>query len=179
MYGKIIYNEENDDNIINEEFTMTSDDNKVFKKTTKYLKNNVKFSLDILPIILIELKTDARKVLTYILTHLKYNTTVITIDRKDVLKYLDSKDPAVVSNGIKMLLEQNIIEKLEGKDTYNVPINYLVRGNVNTMVSQVEKEKKEKELRDRENKCIESYKVLSDKHKLKIKIKNGNTESKN
>lgn len=183
MYGRIIYDEENDENIVKDSFPMTSDDNKLFSKTSWYLRNNVKFNLDAIPIILINLKSDGRKVLAYILTHLKFNTNVITLDRKDVLKYLGIKDNAVISKGIKMLLEEQIIENVEDapKDTYKVPMNLLVRGNVNTMMSTLEKEKKEKEINERENQNVKSYKELNDVRKFRIKLKkrNGNIESKN
>lgn len=173
MYGEIIYNEDNDENIVKDKFSNMSDDNKRFDKTSWYLRNNVKFNLDSIPIILINLKLDARKVLAYILTHIKYNTTIITLNRKDILEYLGTKDNAIITNGIKMLLDEGIIEKLEdrGKDVYNLPMNLVVRGNVNTMMSELEKEKKEKEFRDKENQSVKSYKELNESHRLKLKLK--------
>lgn len=180
MYYDIIFDEKEDSNITQDTFSNMSDDNKLFSKTSWFLKNNVKINIDVIPIILLDLKVNARKVLTYILTHLKYNTNVITIDRKDVIKYLKTNDYAVVTKGISELIELGIIERLKdrGKDVYKIPMNFLVRGNVNTMVSIIKQEEKEKEIKERENIEVLSYKELSEAHRLKLKIKNKQNESK-
>lgn len=180
MYYDIIFDEKEDSNITQDTFSNMSDDNKLFSKTSWFLKNNVKINIDIIPIILLDLKVNARKVLTYILTHLKYNTNVITIDRKDVIKYLKTNDYAIVTKGISELIELGIIERLKdrGKDVYKIPMNFLVRGNVNTMVSTIKQEEKEKEIKERENIEVLSYKELSEAHRLKLKIKNKQNESK-
>lgn len=173
MYYDIIFDKEDDSNITKDTFSSMSDDNKHYNKTSWYLKNNVKINIDIIPIILLDLKTNGRKVLTYILTHLKYNTNVITLDRKNVIKYLDTTDYSIITKGISELKSLNIIEELKdrGKDVYKIPMNFLVRGNVNTMISTIEQERKEQEIKDKENKIVMSYKELSEKHKLKFKIK--------
>ena len=180
MYDDIIYDETEDENITKDTFSNMSDDNKLFHKTSWFLRNNIKINLDILPIILLDLKANGRKVLTYILTHLKYNTNIISIDRKDVLKYLKSNDYAIITKGIDELMELHIIQRLEdrGKDVYKIPMNFLVRGNVNTMISIIEKEKEEEEIRIRENKQVLSYSQLSRNYKLKIKIKNDSKNQK-
>lgn len=174
MNGKIIYNKDDDYNIINDTFKMRDVNNKSFNTNTWYLHNNVKVNLDAFPLI-IEAGVPGQKVLYYILTHLKFNTNVIIINRKEALTFLGSKDPALISNGIKRLTELGIIVPVSenSKNEFYIPLNNIVRGNVNAMISKSTEEQKEIERIKKEENSAKSYTEIVNKHKLKLKLKNG------
>lgn len=172
MYNRIIYNKDDDCNIITDTFKMKDINGKVFNTEIWYLRNNVKINLDIFPLI-IEAGVPGQKVLYYIMTHLKYNTNTITINRKEALEFLDSKDPSLITNGIKRLKDLGIIVPMDenSKNDFYIPLNNLSRGNINTMITKVEEEEKEKEFAKREQECVKSYTQLSLKRKFKLKNK--------
>lgn len=109
------YNEDNDNNITNKEFIMTSTDNKVFHTESWYLNNNIKIQMDYLPVILFASLT-ARKIFYYIIQSVPYNSNVVKLDRKDILIFLDTKDNAMITKGLKELVELSIIKRVDEYD---------------------------------------------------------------
>lgn len=170
MYYDINYDETNDKNVIKNTFNMVSDDNKGFNKTSWYLNNNVKINIDYLPIVF-ELSSAGQKVLYYIISNLKYNTNVITIDRKNLLKVIDTKDNGLITRGLKDLIDSKLIKRYKesDKNTFIVPMNFLVRGNVDTMMREIERQKSQREFEERENANRKSYNELT----IKFRKKNG------
>ena len=165
------YNEDNDNNITNKEFVMTSTDNKVFHTESWYLNNNIKIQMDYLPVILFASLT-ARKIFYYIIQSVPYNSNVVKLDRKDILIFLNTKDNAMITKGLKELVELSIIKRVDehDKNLYALTMNAVVRGNVDTMVKQYKKEQEEAEFAASQKSCIQSYSQLV----LKRKAKTGN-----
>lgn len=173
MYYDIDYDKSRDKNVIQNTFNMISDDNKGFNKTSWYLNNNVKINIDYLPIVF-ELSSAGQKVLYYIISNLKYNTNVITINRKNLLKVLNTKDNGLITRGLKDLVSSELIKQYSDtdKNTFIVPMNFLVRGNVDTMMQEIKRQKAQQEFEERENANKKSYKELT----LKIRKKNGSKD---
>lgn len=109
------------------------------------------------------------------MSHMKFNTNNITINRKEALAFLGSKDPALITIGIDRLVELGLIVPISenSKNDFYVPLNNIVRGNVNKMITSLQEEQKEQELIEKEQKSIKSYTEIINKHKLKLKLKNG------
>lgn len=177
MYNEIIYNKDDDYNIINDMFKNKDVNGKVFNTKSYYLHNNVKINLDAFPLI-IEAGVPGQKVLYYIISHLKFNTNVITINRKEALAFLGSKDPALITEGLKRLIKLGIIVPVSenSKNNYYIPLNNIVRGNVNTMLNKLKEEQEEQERIKKEKESVKSYTEIINKHKFKLKLKH---ESKN
>ena len=176
MNGKIIYNKDDDYNIIDDMFKNKDVNGKCFNTKSYDLHNNVKINLDAFPLI-IEAGVPGQKVLYYIISHLKFNTNVITINRKEALIFLGSKDPALITEGLKRLIKLGIIVPIDenSKNNYYIPLNNIVRGNVNTMLTKLKEEQEEERIK-KEEKSVKSYTEIVNKHKLKLKLKH---ESKN
>ena len=177
MYNEIIYNKDDDYNIIDDMFKNKDVNGKPFNTKSYYLHNNVKINLDAFPLI-IEAGVPGQKVLYYIISHLKFNTNVITINRKEAIAFLGSKDPALITEGLKRLIKLGIIVPFDehNKNKYYIPLNNIVRGNVNTMVTKLKEELEEQERIKKEEESVKSYTEIVNKHKLKLKLKH---ESKN
>lgn len=170
MINNIVYDEDKDINIVKDTFQMTSDDNKRFYKTSYYMRHNIKFNEDILPVIF-EASVYARRVLCYIIKVTKFGTNIVKINRKNALGYLGTHDYAVISKGLKELLELHIIEKTDNKDEYVIPMNNIIKGRVEVMMQKIEDEKREAEFAARQETTIKNYKELSNKRTLKLKLK--------
>ena len=172
MYNEIIYNKDDDYNIIDDMFKNKDVNGKVFNTKSYYLHNNVKINLDVFPLI-IEAGVPGQKVLYYIISHLKFNTNVITINRKEALAFLGSKDPALITEGLKRLIKLGIIVPVSknSKNNYYIPLNNIVRGNVNTMLTKLKEEQEEQERIKKEEESVKSYTEIVNKHKLKLKLK--------
>lgn len=172
----IYYDKDDDDSIINKEFVMTSSDNKTFHTKSWYLNNNVKIQMDYVPNILFA-SLIARKLFYYIVQVVPYNSNIILLDRKDILKYLNSNDRAIITKGLKELTELGIIKRIDdcNKNLYALTMNAVVRGNVDIMVKQYNKEKEEAEFAATQKLCVKSYNQLYLKHKNK---NNNNYDSK-
>lgn len=170
MYDVIKYDEDNDSNIIQNTFNMVSDDNKGFSRTSWYLSNNVKINIDYLPKVF-SLSSAGQKVLYYIISSLRYNTNVITINRKDALKVIGDNNHSTVTRGLKDLIDSGLIKKYDknDKNTFIVPMDFLVRGNVDTMMREVAQRKQQREFEERENANKKSYSELT----LKLRKRNG------
>lgn len=179
MYNEIIYNKDDDYNIIDDMFKNKDVNGKFFNTNSYYLRNNVKINLDAFPLI-IEAGVPGQKVLYYIISHLKFNTNVITINRKEALVFLGSKDPALITEGLKRLIKLGIIVPINknSKNDYYIPLNNIVRGNVNTMLTKLKEEQEEEERIKKEEESIKSYTEIVNKHKLKLKLKHDNKNNK-
>ena len=177
MNNEIIYDKDDDYNIINDMFKNKDVNGKSFNTKSYYLHNNVKINLDAFPLI-IEAGVPGQKVLYYIISHLKFNTNVITINRKEALIFLGSKDPALITEGLKRLIKLGIIVPVEenSKNNYYVPLNNIVRGNVNTMLNKLKEEQEEQERIKKEKESVKSYTEIVNNHKFKLRLKH---ESKN
>lgn len=175
----IYYNKDDDTSITNKEFVMTSTDNKVFHTESWYLNNNLKIQLDYVPSILFATLT-ARKIFYYIIQVVPYNSNIIHLDRKEILAFLESTDRAIVSKGLKELVELGIIKRIDenNKNLYALTMNAVVRGNVDTMVKQYKKEQEEAEFAASQKVCVQSYSQLVLKRKSKINNKNVDKSSK-
>lgn len=172
MYNEIIYNKDDDYNIIDDMFKNKDVNGKSFNTKSYYLHNNVKINLDAFPLI-IEAGVPGQKVLYYIISHLKFNTNVITINRKEALAFLGSKDPALITEGLKRLIKLGMIVPVDehNKNKYYIPLNNIVRGNVNTMITKLKEEQEEQERIKKEEESVKSYTEIVNKHKLKLKLK--------
>ena len=177
MNNRIIYNKDDDINIVEDEFMNKDINGKSFSTKSYYLHNNIKINLDAFPLI-IKAGVPGQKVLYYIMSHMKFNTNNITINRKEALAFLGSKDPALITIGINRLVELGLIVPISknSKNDFYVPLNNIVRGNVNKMITSLQEEQKEQELIEKEQKSIKSYTEIINKHKLKLKLKNGRKE---
>lgn len=172
MINEIIYNKDDDYNIVKEDFKNKDKNGKHFDTECWYLRNNVKINIDSFPLI-IAAGIPAQKVLYYILAHLKYGTNIISINRKELLNFIDSKDPGLITKGLNRLIELGLIVPLKenSKNDYYIPLNNMARGNVNAMINKIEEERRERERIERENSSIKSYREIIDKRKFKIKLK--------
>ena len=172
MNSGIIYDKDNDYNIIDDMFKTKDINGKPFNVKSYYLHNNVKINIDAFPLI-IEAGVPGQKVLYYIISHLKFNTNVITINRKEALTFLGSKDPALITEGLKRLIKLGIIVPIKenSKNDYYVPLNNIVRGNINTMLTKLKEEQEEQERIEREKASIKSYTEIINNHKFKLKFK--------
>lgn len=175
----ICYNKDDDINVTNKEFVMTSTDNKTFHTESWYLNNNLKIQMNYVPIILFASLT-ARKMFYYIVQVTPYNSNIIKLDRKDILTFLDTKDNAVITKGLKELVALGIIKRVDNydKNLYALTMNAVVRGNVDTMVKQYKKEQEEAEFAASQKVCVQSYSQLVLKRKSKINNKNADKSSK-
>lgn len=175
----ICYAKDDDTNIANKEFIMTSTDNKTFHTESWYLNNNIKIQMNYVPNILFASLT-ARKLFYYIVQIVPYNSNIISLDRKDILKYLNTNDRAVITKGLKELIELGIIKRMNehDKNLYALTMNAVVRGNVDVMVKQYNKEKEEAEFAASQKLCIKSYNQLFIKHKNKSNNTYESTNSK-
>lgn len=175
----ICYNKDDDINVTNKEFVMTSVDNKTFHTESWYLTNNLKIQMNYVPIILFASLT-ARKMFYYIVQVTPYNSNIIKLDRKDILTFLDTKDNAIITKGLKELVALGIIKRVDNRDKnlYALTMNAVVRGNVDTMVKQYKKEQEEAEFAASQKACVQSYSQLVLKHKAKINNKNADRSSK-
>ena len=131
----------------------------------------ININLDAFPLI-IEAGIPGQKVLYYIISHLKFNTNVITINRKEALIFLGSKDPALITEGLKRLIKLGIIVPINenSKNSYYIPLNNIVKGNVNTMLTKLKEEQEEERIK-KEEESVKSYTEIVNKHKLKLKLK--------
>lgn len=123
-----------------------------FTKLVNIMDNNIKVHKEAMHTIL-NLSSNGRKVLDYIYAIVPYNNNVITIDRKDALIYLNSSDRAMITKGIKELLETGIIRKYNdtNKNKYILSMGMSVYGNVDVMVRRAKEEAKEREKEEKEN----------------------------
>ena len=170
MSDNVNYDKARDINITSHPFTVKSDSNKDFTKTSWYMKNNIKININAFAK-LIDSGVYAQKVLYYIIYKLKKDTNYITIDRKEALSFLGTNDAAVVSKGIKKLLNIGFIERNPNgrKNDFIVPMNYIVKGNVDTMIKQVVEKENENKRVEKELKEVKTYAEISNKVKLKLK----------
>lgn len=177
MNNRITYNKDDDINIVEDEFMNKDINGKSFNTKSYYLHNNIKINLDAFPLI-IKAGVPGQKVLYYIMSHMTFNTNNITINRKEALAFLGSKDPALITIGINRLVELGLIVPISknSKNDFYVPLNNIVRGNVNKMITSLQEEQKEQELIEKEQKSIKSYTEIINKHKLKLKFKNGSKD---
>ena len=123
-----------------------------FTKLVNIMDNNIKGHKETMHTIL-NLSSNGRKVLDYIYAIVPYNNNVITINRKDALIYLNSSDRAMITKGIKELLETGIIRKYNdtNKNKYILSMGMSVYGNVDVMVRRAKEEAKEREKEEKEN----------------------------
>ena len=107
---------------------------------------SIKIQIDYLPVILFASLT-ACKIFYYIIQSVPYNSNVVKLDRKDILIFLDTKDNAMITKGLKELVELSIIKRVDehDKNLYALTMNAVVRGNVDTMVKQYKKEREKAE----------------------------------
>ena len=175
----VYYNKDDDINITNKEFVMTSTDNKTFHTESWYLNNNLKIQMNYVSIILFASLT-ARKMFYYIIQTIPYNSNIIKLDRKAILVFLNTKDAAVITKGLKELVTLGIIKRVDdhNKNLYALTMNAVVRGNVDTMVKQYKKEQEEAEFVESQKVCIQSYSQLIFKRKSKLNKNNASKSSK-
>lgn len=164
----ITYNKESDENIVNDMFAIVADNGKAFNKTSWYMQNNVKVNINSF-VTMLTLSAAARRMLSYIIIHLKYNTNVISIDRQDVAKFFETKNQTFIGDGLKELLEVGFIKPSSngGKNDFVVPMNNIVRGNIDEMMREIKHREQQEEIAKKEQLSIKSYTELSFKRKIK------------
>lgn len=147
----IDYNENTDVHIVDDTFD---------GKKTYYMENNVKVHYESF-LKLLEAKAPARNVMRYVLSKMRYNSTRVTIDREEIKRYCGSKDNGMVKDGINQLIELGIIKPVNIKDKipkeFIIPMNNIVKGNVNAMVEKALEEQKQIEIAKKENEIVDSY----------------------
>lgn len=121
-------------------------DNEVVLTEPWYMKNAVKIPLSMWTTIT-GLHSYGSKVMYYILSKIYNNNRFLltTTDRKEMGNklHLSSSD---ITKGLKELTDKSVgllVEKEDGY--YEIPMDKLVRGNVDKMVRKLEEEKREKE----------------------------------
>ena len=114
------------------------DNGNTYTKSIYYMKESVRISIKTL-IELGNCSKSAREVYIAIINEMDKNKYEVTVSR-GILKEVTNLSDASVSLAVKELKTKGMV--IVDKDTYHIPINQCVKGNVNTIIQ------KEKELQE-------------------------------
>jgi len=79
-----------------------------YTKTCHFMMNQIRLSFELIDWLTNGCHANVRKVLHYIIHHLKYGKNYLTICNKDICSEEPNIDVAAVSNALKVLKEKNI-----------------------------------------------------------------------
>lgn len=114
------------------------DNGRTYTKSIYYMKESVRISIKTL-IELGNCSKSAREVYIAIINEMDKNKYEVTVSRS-TLKEVTKLSDASISLAVKELKTKGMV--IVDKDTYHIPINQCVKGNVNTIIQ------KEKELQE-------------------------------
>ena len=122
------------------------DSGRTYTKSIYYMKESVRISIKTL-VELGNCSKSAREVYIAILNEMNKNTYEVTVTRS-VLKEVTGLSDASISLAVKELKTKGMVSV--DKDTYHVPINQCVKGNVNTIIQKEEELKQELAMMEQE-----------------------------